>query len=77
MPSYGRAGTDIRAWTFEAAIHCVPCTRARFGKGVTDYPWPDTMAVDSEGNQPHPVFVSDECPEDYTEVCGTCNEVID
>ncbi len=67
--------TDIRGWTYDADTHCTPCTRARFGAGVTDAPWPDRTARDSEGNTPHPIFESDEVPE-FGETCGTCGQEI-
>jgi hypothetical protein len=68
-------GTDIRAWTYEADIHCPACARARFGSQVTDAPWPDQTTTDSEGNPPHPVFETDERP-DIGECCGTCGTEI-
>lgn len=68
-------GTSIRAWTYEADVHCPACAQERFGPGVTDYPWLDQEAEDSEGNHPHPVFETDETPEEG-EHCGTCQQEI-
>lgn len=68
-------GTDIRAWMYDAAIHCPACATKRLSSAVTEYPWPDTTAVDSEGNPPHPVFETDEIPDDG-EHCDTCGEEI-
>lgn len=63
---------DIRAWTYEADIHCNDCAEKRFGYIALHQ---EPYAQDSEGNEVHPVFESDEAPAEG-EVCGTCGEVI-
>lgn len=66
--------TDIIGWTYDADIHCNDCALARFGAAVTLYPW-DGRAKDSEGNEPHPIFASDECGE-TGEYCGDCGREV-
>ena len=53
---------DIIGFTYDADIHCIPCTVARFG------PIHDDL-IDSEGNPVRPVFTWDELSDD---VCGDC-----
>jgi hypothetical protein len=56
-------GTDIVAFAYDAAIHCVDCASEHFDCDPAD-------AVDSEGNEVHPVFASDEGWADDT--CDDC-----
>lgn len=63
---------DIRAWTYDADIHCCDCAEERFGvQGLA----PESDAVDQGGDTPKPVFESDEAPE-WGESCGTCGAVL-
>ncbi len=62
---------DIVGWTYEADMHCPDCAYERFGKALDD---DENPPEDSEGNEVHPVFVSD-CAEE-TEHCGDCGEGI-
>ena len=71
---------DVIGYTFEADVHCVACTIDRFG-GL-----PEFGAVDSEGNEPHPVFADEygdfvsEVDNDfggvtqYAPVCSDCGD---
>lgn len=73
--TFYRKAWDVVAWTYDADMHCPDCASARF-RGQEDFDWadPDAGTVDSEGNVPHPVFVSD---EGWTGlVCGTCGTFI-
>jgi|LakMenEpi03Aug12_release.lakeMendotaPanAssembly.Ray.scaffolds.fasta_scaffold06731_41 hypothetical protein len=59
---------EVIAYQYEAAVHCIPCARGEFGARLDD-----ESAVDSEGNNVHPIFDTDEvnlCGES----CGTCWE---
>lgn len=71
----------IVGYTFEADAHCVSCTQGRFalnGDGVrrsVDEPLVDEHGIphnayDREGNRVHPVFATDEGPDDM--YCGDC-----
>jgi hypothetical protein len=63
---------DIVGFTYDADVHCVECTAARFGAKLEDANDPP---VDSEGNELHPIFASDEgSPEG--EVCADCGAEI-
>ena len=59
--------TDIVAYSYDAAIHCVECTMNKFNNN------PDN-AEDSEGNPIHPVFASDEGWEN--DCCDDCSKLI-
>lgn len=71
---------DVIAYTFEADLHCVDCTIKRFG-GL-----PEFGALDSEGNEPQPVFADqygdlvEEVDNDYGSTtqyaprCADCGE---
>lgn len=76
---------SIVCYSYDAAYHCVACTRKRFagGAGERDENGVPMDAVDSEGNPVHPVFSTDETPADispdkggYTVTCDDCFEVI-
>lgn len=56
----------IRAWAYEADVHCNGCKNERFGD--------DDYAVDGEGNPIHPIFQWDELNDPY---CGDCLEEIE
>lgn len=58
----------IIAWTFDADIHCCACTRKRFGPDVETA---DPAPEDSEANEIHPIFASDET-DPSGEYCGDC-----
>lgn len=58
----------IRAWAYDADIHCHSCALIRFGSAALN----DSSAVDSEGNEPHPIFQWDELGD--LEHCGDCHE---
>jgi hypothetical protein len=61
---------EIVGYTYEAGIHCTDCAEKRFTAATLKA---DT-AEDSEGNEVHPIFVSDEGWEDET--CSDCGEGI-
>jgi hypothetical protein len=61
MITYYRKAWDILAYTYHADIYCVQC-----GDSLPE--------VDPEGNDKHPVFVSDEIMG--TDSCGNCGEYI-
>ena len=68
--SFYRKSYEIVAWTYDADIHCDPCTRKRF----SDYALGESFAVDSEGNPVHAVFLDQiETPE----TCGDCHATIE
>lgn len=58
---------DICGYTYDAALHCAECARARFGRALTD-----GTARDAEGNEVRPVFESDEVDPagEYCDDCG-------
>lgn len=58
----------VLGYTFEADMHCLGCTAARFGDAVLEDGF---EGVDSEGNPPHPIFA---CDSALTDACGTCHE---
>lgn len=62
---------DIIAYTYDADIHCEACADKQFGKKLYNEKNPPT---DSEGNEVHPVFASDEITDDTC--CGTCHCII-
>lgn len=57
-------------YAYDAALHCEACARARFGAALDD-----GTAVDSEGNEPHPIFSWDE-GDAHGEHCDDCSEEI-
>lgn len=61
----------IIAFTYEADLHCVECAVERFGKQVLHS---SEGLADSEGNEPHPLFSTDEHDENVR--CGTCGDLI-
>lgn len=54
----------VKAYTYEADVHCWNCAHARFGERLD-------RAVDNEGN---PVGVIFDIDEDDNTHCGTCGE---
>lgn len=62
---------DILAFTYEADYHCISCAIKKFGEKVLKT---SIGLEDSEGNEPHPVFSTDEYESDS--VCGTCDVLI-
>lgn len=59
---------DILGFSFEADLHCVECSIARFGEAGLEA---DSEVTDSEGNTPKPIFACEASLEDY---CGDCHE---
>jgi polyferredoxin len=57
---------DIVAYTYDAGIHCPDCARA---DGMAK-----KGAIDSEGNDVHPVFASDYTDSD--QCCEDCGETL-
>ena len=58
---------NIIGWSYDAAIHCPACAEAaRMSKNG---------AVDTEGNEPHPIFASDEI--DTPQYCDDCQVEIE
>ena len=57
----------IVGWAYCADVHCTACAAAA---GMDS-----EGALDSEGNEPHPVFAGDESVD--IQACGTCGEVLD
>jgi len=65
---------DIVGWTYDADIHCPACARERFGDAIdngSDFEHDGPVPVDSEGNEIHPFFASDEA-DPGGEYCGDC-----
>ena len=61
----------IIAFTYEADYHCPTCAIKRFGQTIMA----DSRGLrDSEGNEPHAVFSTDEILNE--ECCGDCFEKI-
>jgi hypothetical protein len=58
----------VIGYAFDAALHCEYCSYSRFGCLL------DTgCARDADGNEPHPVFSTDETNEEgEPEVCEDC-----
>src|SRR5688572_18996160 len=75
---------EIIGYTFDADTHCPDCTFDKFGrnlppefKGELDDNGVPVEAEDSEGNQVHPIFASDESADPKKDTCcGTCGDVI-
>jgi hypothetical protein len=64
--------SEVRAYSYDAALHCPDCAYDRFGDGYNEA---DT--VDSEGNSLGVVFDTDEIgtdSEDGKEYCDDCHE---
>lgn len=57
---------DVLAYAYDADVHCLDCTGERFGN--------PEHAVDSEGNEPTPLFAGQSDRELH---CGTCREHIE
>lgn len=69
---------EIIAWTYDADIHCLACARERFGAALdngSDSDHPGPVPLDSESNEIHPVFASDET-DPAGEYCGDCGAEI-
>jgi hypothetical protein len=74
----------VIGYTWSADVHCIACTRAAHVAGAFErdvLPERDDEngipenARDAEGNPLHPIFSTDEFPEDG-EFCGDCFERI-
>lgn len=73
----------IIAYTYEAAMHCPDCTRARFARPPDlqrPESFPDRCGVpmdarDREGNLVHPVASTDEI--ERPAYCDTCRAEVD
>ena len=63
---------DILGYTYDADVHCEKCAEKRFGKRLFDDKHPPE---DSEGNEVHPIFASDEM-DPAGEVCCDCGDVV-
>jgi hypothetical protein len=77
--------TNIKAYQYEADIHCIDCTHKRFAYKHDDgCIYLDDDQLDNEGNEVHPVFDTDEW-YDYGDtenpiqhmVCGDCHKIIE
>jgi hypothetical protein len=74
----------VIAYTYEADIHCIDCTRKRYESGGFNGIYD---SLDNEGNLIHPLFDTDEWQElDESFIaenpiqylaCGDCHEVIE
>jgi hypothetical protein len=67
----------IMCYSYEADLHCISCTVARFGGVLPCALGADENGVpydvtDNEGNAIHPVFETDEGTPWLT-VCGACS----
>lgn len=60
---------EILGWAYEADLHCYDCAEKRFGVKKLE----NGDAKDSEGNEVHPIFASNET---IPFVCGTCGKEI-
>lgn len=76
-------GWTIMGYTYDADVHCPECTRIYIVNTaqVQDFQaahealeFGDVFLDDNEGNEIHPVFASDEYPDDW--VCADCGEPI-
>jgi hypothetical protein len=77
----GNGGARVIAYAFEADVHCIACTRQRFGRqklshkpcATHDYDENgiDYNQEDREGNLLGPIFATDEIAPTQ---CGTCGE---
>jgi len=68
MPTY-RKPYEIIGHAYDADLHCVSCTIARFSGQLT------AAARDSEGNPPYPITLGDE--HDTPPHCGDCGDPLD
>jgi hypothetical protein len=74
---------NVIAYTYDADHHCERCACARFGQD--EHGWVPDTATDSEGNEVHALFSTDEWwgNDAYegnataTLACGTCGEIIE
>jgi len=60
---------NILGYTYNAAFHCTNCTENHFGHEPTE------QDVDSEENEPHPVFTTDE-HDPAGEYCDDCRDCV-
>jgi len=58
-----RKSFEVVGYAYDASIHCLDCTRARFGDQIDG-------AVDSEGNPVTPVFLDSVTDDDCCNDCG-------
>ena len=63
---------DVLGYAYDADLHCLACTRQRFGRRACDDAEPP---AGSEGNEIHPVFAGDE-HDPAGEYCGDCGAEI-
>jgi len=66
--------SEIVAWTYDAAMHCLTCAENHFG--VAALADDQNPPKDSEGNEAHPVFASDDESGWYGETCADCERRI-
>jgi hypothetical protein len=57
--------SDVKHFTYEAAVHCVAHAVERFGEEALS----DGSAEDNEGNPVSACMSWDECDEDYCDEC--------
>ena len=62
----------IIGYSYDADVHCVDCAVEEFGL-EEGKDWVREDATDSEGNQVHPLFSTDE-PDDSGWYCGDCDQ---
>lgn len=62
--------TTVVAYAYDAALHCLDCTRRGFPSGETSYRLdPYDIDTDSEGNPLGPVFLGDLEDDDCCDDC--------
>ena len=75
---------DVVGYAYNAALHCIECTRAAADVGLLTREPPLKLAcdehgialdlVDSDGNPVHAVFCGE---ESHGEHCGDCGELLE
>ena len=65
--------SEIVAWTYDAGMYCLTCAEGHFGPEIF---YPDAHPTDSEGNEAHPVFASDDTSGWYGATCAGCERRI-
>ena len=64
---------EVTGYAYDADLHCLECTSKRFNGDAQAV---DYTAIDSEGNEIHPVFLSDDTGE-YPILCADCLNRLD
>jgi hypothetical protein len=57
---------EVVGYAYEAGLHCLDCSRARFGNAIDDDSNPPT---DNEGNPVSPVFLDNVTSADCCDEC--------